>query len=258
MKTKILLFTTAAAFLGALTLNAQDAPKPPAQTGEGGQRGPGGDPQARIDEMLKKLDTNGDGKISKEEWLEFSRKEAEDRYSKMDTNSDGAVDKTEMEEGSRKMREMRGQGGGERPGGFRRPEGGEGGTRPRPDGVSTTPSQPPGEGGPRMMGGGLRDIFKKIEENGSISKEEFSKINEEQFNKLDSNHDGKITKEEIEETMKKMREMMGGRGQGGTGGAKGSERPQGGPDAAPGSSGEGGFRKRPEGNGDKPKRPEGA
>lgn len=250
MKTKILLLTTAAAFIGALTLNAQDAPKPP---GEGGQRGPGGDPQARMDEMLKKFDTNGDGKISKEEWLEFSRKEADDRYSKMDTNSDGSVDKAEMEEGTRKMREMRGQGGGgERPGGFRRPEGGDGGVRPRPDGGGSAP-QAPGEGGPRMMGGGmgggLRDIFKKIEENGSITKEEFGKINEEQFNKMDTDKDGKITKAELEETMKKMREMMGGRGQGEAKGGEGS---------GPRPGGEGGFRKRPEGNGDKPKRPEGA
>ncbi len=242
MKTKTLLLTVATAILGSLSINAQDAPKPP---GENSPRGPGGDPQARMDEMLKKLDTNGDGKVSKEEWLEFSRKEADDRYSKMDTNKDGSLDKAEMEEISRKMRGQ-GGGGGERPGGFR-----------KPDGDSTTP-KPPGEGGQRMTGGGMggiREIYKKIEETGSISKEEFSKINDEQFNKLDANHDGKITKEELEETMKKMREMMGGRG---AGGAQEGGRPQGGAGGAPGSSGEGGFRKRPEGGGDKPKRPDGA
>ncbi len=250
MKTKILFLTTAAALIGSLTLHAQDAPKPPA---EGGQRGPGGEAPGRLDEMLKKIDANGDGKISKEEWIEFSRKEAEDRFSKMDANNDGTVDKAEMEEGARKMRETRGQGGGgERPGGFRRPEGG-----------TTTPPQPPTDGGaPRMsgggMGGGLREIYKKIEETGSITKEEFGKMNEEQFNKMDTNHDGKITKDELEETMKKMRESFGGRGQGGPGGAKGGDRPQGGPGAAPGSSGEGGFRKRPDTNSAKPTQPDDA
>lgn len=245
MKTKLLLLSTVAALIGSMTMSAQDAPKPP---GEGGPpHGRGGDPQARMDEMLKKLDTNGDGKVSKEEWIEYTRKESEDRYSKMDTNKDGFVDKAEMEEGARKMHEMHGQGG-ERPGGFRKPESGEGGTRPRPEGGGNAPQPPAEGGGARPMGGGLREIFKKIEENGSISKEEFSKINEEQFNKMDANHDGKVTKEEIEETMKKMREMMGGRG--GQDGA----RPQG----ESKSNGEGGFRKRPDTNSDKPKRPEGA
>lgn len=244
MKTKLLLLSTVAALIGPMTMSAQDAPKPP---GEGGPpHGPGGDPQARIDEFLKKVDTNGDGKVSKEEWTEFSRKESEDRFSKMDTNKDGSVDKAEMEEGARKMHEMRGQGG-ERPGGFRKAEGGEGENRKRPEGGGAPPIAP-GEGDRRPMGGGLREIFKKIEENGSITKEEFSKMNEEQFNKMDANHDGKVTKEEIEETMKKMREMMGGRG--GQDGA----RPQG----ESKSNGEGGFRKRPDTNSDKPKRPEGA
>ncbi len=246
MKTKLLLLSTVAALVGSISLTAQDAPKPP---GEGEPHGPGGPPQGRMDEMLKKVDTNGDGKISKEEWLEFSRKEAEDRYSKMDTNKDGSVDKAEIEEGVRKMREMRGQGGGDRPGGFRKPEGDN-----RPEGGGANPP-PPGDGGQRPMNGGgtggLREIYKKIQESGSISKEEFSKANEEQFNKMDTNHDGKITKEELDETMKKMRETMGGRAQGGPDGAKGGERP-------PGASGEGGFRKRPDGNTEKQKRPEGS
>ncbi|MEI6536100.1 MAG: EF-hand domain-containing protein, partial [Verrucomicrobiaceae bacterium] len=231
MKSKLLIITAATAILGSLSLNAQDAAKPPGQPGDGGQ-------QSRLDEMLKKIDTNGDGKISKEEWLEFSKKEAEDRYAKMDSNSDGSVDKAEMEEGARKMREARGQGGEGRTGGFRRPEAGEGGTRNRPEGGTANP-QPGAEGAPQRpatggMGGGLRDIMKKIEENGSISKEEFGKMNAEQFDKMDLNHDGKITKEEMDETMKKMREMFGGRGQGGAGGQgapQGSGRTQGGPDA---------------------------
>lgn len=242
MKTKTLLLTTAAALIGSLTLHAQDAPKPP---GEGGPRNPGGDGPGRLDEMLKKVDTNGDGKISKEEWIEFSRKEADDRFSKMDANKDGTVDKAEMEEGARKMRESRGQGGGDRPGGFRRPEPG-----------SNAP-QPPAEGAPRMTGGGgMREIYRKIMEAGSITKEEFGKINEEQFSAMDSNHDGKITKEELEESMKKMRESFGGRGPGGPGGPQaGGERPQNSPG---GSGGEGGFRKRPDGNSVKPKQPDGA
>lgn len=102
-----------------------------------------------------------------------------------------------------------------------------------------------------MMGGGMGgigEVFQKIRDNGSITKEEFGKINDEQFKKLDANNDGKIDQAELEQYMSKLREQFGGgrsgRGEGGQGG--------------PGSSG--GFRPREGGNppagGDRPKRPE--
>ena len=85
--------------------------------------------------------------------------------------------------------------------------------------------------------GGMGEIFRRVQENGSVSKEDFAKITAEQFDKLDANKDGKITKDELEESMRKMREMMGNRG----GQAPGAPRSE-----------SGGIRPRPEGDAKKP------
>lgn len=50
--------------------------------------------------MFEKHDTNGDGAISKEEFLDH----AEERFSKMDTNGDGSVSKEEAKAGHDKKR----------------------------------------------------------------------------------------------------------------------------------------------------------
>ena len=265
MKTKMMIL--AAAFSsGFAFLGAQDAPKPPPGDAAAG-RPPGGDPRAMFEETFKKMDANGDGKVSKEEFVEYRKKEAEDQFGKLDASNTGTVDKAQMEEAFQKLRAARGAASGRGgPDGFRRPEGGtpgpgdnakrpdgfrpqggpggDGGVRQRPGGDGATPP-PPGEGsaggnpggnpggGRGMMGGagGMGELYKKIMENGSVTKEEFTKISDEQFKKLDTNNDGKITKEELEESMRKLREQFGNRG--------------GQPGGAP----------RPEG-GEKPKRPE--
>ncbi len=269
MKTKHQLFTALAAFsCGLSLLTAQDAPKPPGDgvppPPPGGAGGPGGDAKARIEEFLKKIDTNGDGKISEEEFMTFEKNQSKEKFTKMDTNGDGFIDKAELEEAGRKMREARGARGGEGGqggNGFRRPEGGGDGNnkgfRPRPNGdnkggpsASDAPAGAPpapgdGDKGPRQggMGGGgmIGDMLKRMDKDGdgAISKEEWTKANEERFDQMDLNHDGKITKEEAEEAGRKMREMMGG------GGRQGG-RPQGG-----GNEG-GGTRPRPEGDAPKP------
>lgn len=269
MKTKS--FLLAAAFIGSgiAMLGAQDAPKPPPPPGgEGRPGGPpsGGDLQARFDDAFKKMDANGDGKVSKEEFLEFSKREAEDRFSKIDTTGSGSISKEQISEAMRRMRG--GDAGQRRPEGFRRPEGDGGGVRPRPGGDNAPGGNPPppppegnsggpgGPGGPGMRGGapgasGIAELFRKIQENGSVTKEEFTKMTEEQFKRMDANGDGKITKEEMEEIGRRMREMRGGQG-----------GPPGAPGGPPQGGGEGGFRRRPPGDGapssggDKPRRPE--
>jgi Ca2+-binding EF-hand superfamily protein len=276
MKTKLFLIA-AALSSGLAMLGAEDAPKPPdAPRGEGRPGVPpaGGDPQARFEEAFKKMDANADGKVSKEEFLEFSKKEAEERFSKIDASGSGSVSKDQIAEAMRRMRG--GEGGQRRPEGFRRPEGEAGsggvrrpeggdGARPRPGGEGNAtpggnPPPPPGEGRPDNpggpsarggQGGGLPgsvgEMFRKIQENGSISKEEYSKLTDEQFKRMDGNADGKITKEELEELGRKMRDLRGGQGAPG----------------GPPQGGEGGIRRRPEGDGgaprpegDRPKRPE--
>jgi hypothetical protein len=225
-----------------------------------------------------RADTDKDGKISKEEFVNSTKKESEDRFSKIDGNADGFVEKPEIEEAGRKMREM--QGGQRRPEGpgpegFRRPEGD--GTRPRPggEGQPGQPGQPgsegfrrpeggggggegfrrpeggrPGEGGSsgRGFGGsGGFDLFKDRDKDGDgvLTKEEYFSGYEERFAQTDANKDGKISKEEADAYGARLREQFSG-GRGGSGGSSGGfRRPEG---------GEGGTR-RPEG--ERPKRPEG-
>jgi hypothetical protein len=172
MKPKLSLLIMAAALsTGVSALLAQDAPPPPPAGGEGRPPGgegrpPGPPPQGagdRIAEYLKRLDTDGNGKVSKEEFVAVSKKDSEDRFSKIDTNADGFADQAEVEEAGRRMRDQGGmrrpEGGGEqmrRPGegpeGFRRPEGSGDGTRPRP-GAEGQPGQPGPEGFRRPEGG---------------------------------------------------------------------------------------------------------
>ncbi|HSI61549.1 MAG TPA: hypothetical protein VLE43_00485 [Candidatus Saccharimonadia bacterium] len=294
MKTKFFALTMAAALsCGSLPLLAQDAPPPPPSPGGEG-RPPGGPPQGggdRVGEFIKKADGDSDGKLSKDEFVSSTKKEAEDRFSKIDSNSDGFIEKSEAEEMARRGR----------PEGMRRPEGGDrdGGVRPRPTGDNkegTPPApgpdgerkpegfrRPEGEGGPRPegfrrpegegggspgmrqggsggSGGGMNfmaDRLRRMDKNDDkiISKEEYLASSEEQFAQLDENKDGKITTEEIEAMGRRMREMMGGGsgrgGEGGQGGQGGLRR------GGEGGGREGGARPRPEGEGERPRRPEG-
>jgi Ca2+-binding EF-hand superfamily protein len=289
MKTKFFALTLAAALsCGSLPLLAQDAPPPPPSPGGEG-RPPGGPPQGgpdRVGEFIKKADSDSDGKLSKDEFVGSTKKEAEDRFSKIDSNSDGFIEKSEAEEMARRVRDMqrpegmrRAEGGGDRDGGVRprpagenkegappapgpdgrRPEGfrppdGEGGPRPegfrRPEGEGGSPGLR--QGGPGAIGGMnfMADRLRRMDKNEDkiISKDEFLASSEEQFAQMDENKDGKITTEEIEAMGRRMREMMGGGGRGGEGGFR-----------RPGGEGgrEGGVRPRPEGEGERPRRPEG-
>ncbi|TDU69388.1 EF hand domain-containing protein [Prosthecobacter fusiformis] len=123
--------------------------------GPGGPDGPGG--AAMMDEVFGRMDKNSDGTVDKEEYVEFSKQEVENRFARADADADGKLTKEEMKAGMERMRNaMRGPGGPGGPGrdggrgpggpdgGPRRggPEGGEGGFR-RP------PSQDGDKGSPR-------------------------------------------------------------------------------------------------------------
>ncbi|NNC90340.1 MAG: hypothetical protein HKN82_17945 [Akkermansiaceae bacterium] len=92
----------------------------------GGGRGPGL-------EMFKRIDTDGDGKISKDE----APDRMAENFAQIDGNADGFIDKEEQEKLIEMMRQRFRDGGGQRPGQRRRPDpgAGEGGTdKPkRPD-----------------------------------------------------------------------------------------------------------------------------
>lgn len=84
----------------------QPGARPGGQPGQG-QRGP------MFAEMVKRMDANGDGKISKSE----ARGPFAQRFSRMDSNSDGIIDKDELAETLKRI-----QGQSSRPGGRPRPE----------------------------------------------------------------------------------------------------------------------------------------
>lgn len=85
---KMMILSAAVMTLAAFPAMAEDAvddaPPPPPEKGQ----------------MFDKHDTNGDGVISKDEFLGH----AEERFSKIDTDGDGSVSKEEAKAGHEKMR----------------------------------------------------------------------------------------------------------------------------------------------------------
>jgi hypothetical protein len=208
------------------------------------QEGPG--QRLNPADMLKRADTNNDGKISKEEFMAARTAELGEQFARMDANADGHIDEQEIRVITERMRDamsQRGPGGeGRGPGGeMRRPEGGpppeggfrrppEGGPERRPEGGPPPEGRRP-EGGPAMAG--------------------------EMFDRMDEDKDGKLSRSEFEAGMGRLREMLGrGRGEG-----PGFGRPSGAPDGGgfrrPPTPGEGGDRPRPDGETRTRPRPDG-
>ncbi len=86
--------------LSALTLGAIALPFAAgyADDHKGGHDGKKGN---RFEKMFEKQDIDGNGEVSKEEFL----KGAEERFAKMDLNGDGVITKEEAKENMEKMRE---------------------------------------------------------------------------------------------------------------------------------------------------------
>lgn len=223
---------------------------------EGGRPGAGqfGSP----DEMFKRLDTNGDGKLTLEEVPDRARQFMApmfERLGKKELTKDEFVQAAER---------FRAQGGGD---GARRPEGApgrEGERRPeaagrdgerRPEGAPRDGQRPPegaprdggprpeagrGDGPPRMIPRVMQLLDK--DRNGRLSKDELAQISTV-FAELDENKDGELDP----------RELMGPPPQG-AGGPEGMRRPEGG---NPPPRGEGNRPPEGAGRGDAPRRPEG-
>ncbi|MCB1091849.1 MAG: hypothetical protein KDL87_09975 [Verrucomicrobiae bacterium] len=159
-------------------------PKRPEGAGpQGGGRGPGGG-----GDFLKRLDTDGDGSITKAEagdrW---------ERIARLDANNDGTIGKDELSA---------------------MPQGGPG----RPRGPEGSPGTP---GGPGGGGGGGGQMFERADKNGDgkLTQDEVPAEAWERIGRADKDGDKAVTREEM---VALFREGGGGRpgGQGGMDGGR--------------------------------------
>ena len=174
--------------------------------GFGGRQGPP-DP----DKIFEGLDTNGDGKIAKEEATE----QQQSRWDGMDSNKDGYLDEEEQKAAMELLRQML-SGFGGRGGAGGRGFGGRGFGGP-PGGFSGRPGGgPPGAGGleGRAPGGnavaGAQDVESSVarmmvldtNQDDKLTREELNQRFHSLFARADKNEDGVITKEELERMFK--------------------------------------------------------
>ena len=115
---------------------------------------------------MMRADTDGDGRISRAEFLA----QADARFARLDTNGDGVITADEMAARAEAMRERRG--------GFQRADG----------------DIPPSSVAPQ--GGGM---FDRLDANhdGKVTRDEYRAQAEATFDRLDANHDGFIDREEM-------------------------------------------------------------
>ncbi|MHC4955203.1 MAG: hypothetical protein ACYTGZ_15220 [Planctomycetota bacterium] len=141
--------------------------------------------------LMGRFDTDGDGKLSKEE----APGPMKERFDEMDKNSDGFVDEKELAELHKGRGEAKGGEGGEaRPERKRgeRPEGREG--RERPQGQRGRRGMRGGERRPPQPGSGLMRAL-DTDRNRELSADEIKNATAS-LKKLDKNNDGQLSAEE--------------------------------------------------------------
>jgi Ca2+-binding EF-hand superfamily protein len=168
--------------------------------------------------FLRRLDRDGDGKISKAEWAQGA-----ELFGELDSNQDGSLDMAEL-----MGRPMGGPGEGRPAGGQperpregarperpRRPEGDNpriqtapAETAPAPRTESETPRREPPQGAPRR--GAEEDTPRRplrrfdTDGDGKLSKEEARGRLKDNFDRLDTNRDGYLDGEEIRKALREL------------------------------------------------------
>jgi hypothetical protein len=89
--------------------------------------------EARKEKMLQKFDTNGDGKLEPSERAAMQEERAEKRFTKLDANGDGVISKDEFKAGFAKGKMHRGHHGFGKRGMRGQGQGGQGGSTPSND-----------------------------------------------------------------------------------------------------------------------------
>ena len=162
----------------ALSLMTAAVAQPPAD------RQPGG--------MLKQADTDGDGTVSREEFMSARTAKLGEAFSRMDTNGDAKLDGQEIGAAGERMRPMPGEGR-DFP---RRPDGPRPERERPPRAEGDRPQRAEGDRPQRPGGGAMAG---------------------EAFDRLDADGDGKLSREEFVDGMARMREFMQRNGPGGLG-----------------------------------------
>lgn len=143
-------------------------------------------------EMLSRADTDGDGKVSRAEFMAARTAEMEQAFGRIDADGDGFIDAREAEQVAARMREMAGREG---PGRVAPGRGDEAGRRPfgeRPTGEMAAEGQRP------------------------------EALAEQVFDRMDTDGNGTLSREEYLAGAARLREMMMRRGgQPGLGGRAG-------------------------------------
>ncbi len=163
---KSVIVGVAAALMAAGAACSKTPDHAPAPQADGQAAGGGG---------MMRADTNGDGKISLDEWV----KSRHAQFERIDANHDGKITADEIEAAQKAQEARMAERGG-------------------------------GQGGGR--GGNMAERLKRADANGDgvITAEEYDGVMAMQFKRLDANGDGFITQDELAA----MRERMGGGGGG--------------------------------------------
>jgi hypothetical protein len=154
----------------------------------------------------EQMDANHDGMVSAAEFTAAWDKQIQERFKKMDTNGDGNISKEEFENG-------RGPGRGPRhgypgAGGFAGPPPQDQGGARGPNDFSGPPPPPPDDQ-KNMQGPPMRHGFPSVEKmdtnsDGIITETEFlgawNEVLRDQFKQMDNDHDGSLTKDQLQKS----------------------------------------------------------
>ena len=159
------------------------------ERGEEGERGRGRPDPSRMRENFKRMDQDGDGSISREEW-----RGPEEAFGRIDADGDGTISTEEAEEAMSRRR-------GGRPG--EGPPDREGDRRGPPDERRDPPDEPRDDGREAQRGRPMEesaDLVKRLDRNGdgSIARDELPGPMQDRFDDLDADGDGQLTAAELE------------------------------------------------------------